>query len=226
VSAIRQALCSWSGGKDSCLALHLAMEQGFSVTTLVAMFEEATDRSRSHALPKSLVRAQAESLGVELMTPRADWARYEAVFVETLAQAHGRGIEHAIFGDIDLIAHREWEEKVCGRTHMTAHLPLWRWPRPLVVEEVLGRGIKAVCVCVNTRWLPQSFCGRPYDRQFIADLPQGVDACGENGEFHTFVTHAPKFRWPVPALVSGLRSYTAPPQCGGEQFWFAELTSA
>src|SRR5437016_11592475 len=93
MSAIRRALCSWSGGKDSCLALHLAMEQGFTVTTLIAMFEEAADRSRSHALPESLVRAQAESLGVKLLTPRADWARYEAVFVETLVHARGRGIE-------------------------------------------------------------------------------------------------------------------------------------
>jgi uncharacterized protein (TIGR00290 family) len=223
VSAIRQALCSWSGGKDSCLALHLATEQGFTVTALIAMFEEAADRSRSHALPESLIRAQAESLGVELLTPRADWAQYEAVFVESLTQAHRRGIEHAIFGDIDLIPHREWEEKVCGRAHMTAHLPLWGRPRPVVVDDVLRRGIKALCVCVNTRWLPQSFCGRPFDRQFIADLPVGVDPCGENGEFHTFVTHAPKFQWPVPASVSGLRSYTGPAEYGGEQFWFAEL---
>ena len=217
MSAIRQALCSWSGGKDSCLALHLAVEQGFTVTTLIAMFEEAADRSRSHALPESLVRAQAESLGVELLTPRADWPRYEAVFVETLVQAHGRGIEHAIFGDIDLIPHREWEEKVCARADMTAHLPLWG--RPGLVDA--GYAV----LCVNTRWLPQSFCGRPYDRQFIADLPEGVDACGENGEFHTFVTHAPRFRWPIRTFVSGLRSYTGPPEYGGEQFWFADLAS-
>jgi uncharacterized protein (TIGR00290 family) len=203
--------------------MHLAIEQGFTVTTLVSMFEEAADRSRSHALPESLIRAQAESLGVELLTPRADWARYETVFVETLVHAHARGIEHAIFGDIDLIPHREWEEKVCARAHMTAHLPLWGRPRPVVVDAVLHRGIKALCVCVNTRWLPQSFCGRPYDRQFIADLPEGVDACGENGEFHTFVTHAPRFRWPIPAFVSGLRSYTGPAEYGGEQFWFADL---
>src|SRR3981189_3042358 len=113
MSAMRRAICSWRGGKDSGLALHLAIEQGFTVTTLIAMFEEAADRSRSHALPESLIRAQAESLGVKLLTPRADWAQYEAVFVESLTQARRRGIEHAIFGDIDLVPHREWEEKVC-----------------------------------------------------------------------------------------------------------------
>jgi uncharacterized protein (TIGR00290 family) len=226
VSANHRALCSWSGGKDSCLALHVAMEQGLTVATLLAMFEEEADRSRSHALPESLIRAQAESLGMQLLTPRADWARYEAVFIEALIRARDAGIDYAVFGDIDLMAHRDWEENVCARADMTAHLPLWDWPRRVVVDDVLRRDIQAVCVCVNTRWLPKAFCGRPYDRQFIADLPEGVDACGENGEFHTFVTDAPRFRWRIPVCVRGLRSYTGPAEYGGDEFWFADLAGA
>ncbi|MEX1993690.1 MAG: hypothetical protein WD929_03420 [Steroidobacteraceae bacterium] len=222
----RQALCSWSGGKDSCLALHLAVEEGLEITTLLTVLEEDADRSRSHALPEALLRAQAEAMGMTLVTPRANWARYERVFIETLISERARGVEHAVFGDIDLVPHREWEEKVCDVAGLTAQLPLWLWPRSRVVDEIFRRDIEAVCVCVNTRFLPQSFCGRRYDRQFVADLPPGVDACGENGEFHTFVTNAPRYHAAVAVVVTGLREYQAPVEYGGDVFWFAELGRA
>jgi len=221
--SIDRALCSWSGGKDSCLALHLALEDNLNVTTLLTVLEEEADRSRSHALPEGLLRAQAEAMGMTLITPRADWPNYERVFVDTLNEQRMRGVKHAVFGDIDLVPHREWEEKVCSAAHMSAHLPLWLWPRDRVVGEIFRRRIEAVCVCVNTRLLPVAFCGRPYDRQFVADLPAGVDACGENGEFHTFVTHAPRFRAPIAVEVTHLREYRAPAEFGGDVFWFAEL---
>lgn len=217
------ALCSWSGGKDSCLALHLAMDEGLRVTTLLTVLEEAADRSRSHALPEHLLRAQAQALGVSLLTPRASWANYEPVFIDTLRAAAHNGCGVAVFGDIDLQPHRDWEEKVCAAAHMTARLPLWDWPRAQVVEALFERGMQAICVCVNTRYLPKEFCGRRYDRQFVADLPAGVDACGENGEFHTFVTHAPRFHVPIAARVERLSRYVGPAEYGGEEFWFAEL---
>jgi uncharacterized protein (TIGR00290 family) len=219
----RDALCSWSGGKDSCLALHLAMDQGLQVTQLVSVLEPDADRSRSHALPEALLRAQAQALGMTLITPRADWPSYEAVFIDTLKCQRALGIEHAVFGDIDLIPHRDWEEKVCRLASMTAHLPLWGWPREQVVEEIFQRDFRAICVCINSRFLPPSFCGRPYDREFLADLPAGVDACGENGEFHTFVTDAPRFRAPIPVELASRREYRAPVEFGGDTFWFAEL---
>lgn len=222
----RQALCSWSGGKDCCLALHLALEQDLQVSTLLTVLEEDADRSRSHALPETLLRAQADAMGMTLITPRADWARYEQVFIETLVSERALGVEHAVFGDIDLVPHREWEERVCGVAGLTAQLPLWLWPRSRVVEEIFRRDIEALCVCVNTRFLPKSFCGRRYDRQFVADLPADVDACGENGEFHTFVTDAPRFRAAVAVVVAGLREYRAPSEYGGDVFWFAELVRA
>ena len=220
----RKALCSWSGGKDSCLALHMAWNDGLRPGLLLSMFEEDADRNRSHAVPLRLIKAQADAMGLALVTPRAGWPGYEATFIQTLKEAGQAGYGDAIFGDIDLVPHREWEEKVCAQAGLTPHLPLWEWPRHKVVEAVFSMGIRTTCVCVNTRFLPKEFCGRPYDRQFVADLPAGVDACGENGEFHTFVTWAPRFREEVVAHVTALRSYKGPPEYGGDEFWFAELT--
>jgi uncharacterized protein (TIGR00290 family) len=222
----RRALCSWSGGKDSCLALHVALEDGLEVDTLLTVFDDTDDRSRSHALPAALIAAQADALGMRLLLVRADWNHYEAVFIAALANARCAGIHHAVFGDIDLLAYRQWEERVCAIAHVNPHLPLWLKPRNSVVEAVLGQGIEALCVCVNTRFLPKEFCGRPYDAQFIRDLPEHVDACGENGEFHTFVTNAPRFRQPISVRHAPLRSYTAPAAYGSDEFWFADLSLA
>jgi uncharacterized protein (TIGR00290 family) len=206
--------------------LHLAEESGLRITTLVSMFEEEEDRSRSHALPSRLLRVQADQMGLALISPRASWANYESVFVSTLKMCGENGIGDAVFGDIDLVPHRQWEEKVCAQASMTAHLPLWDWPRQKVVDAVFGAGIQAICVCVNTRFLPKEFCGRHYDRQFISDLPAGVDACGENGEFHTFVTSARRFKNPIRVRVAQLRQYIGPTEFGGDEFWFAELDGA
>jgi uncharacterized protein (TIGR00290 family) len=218
-----RALVSWSGGKDSCLAATLAREQGMRIERIVCMSEPDADRSRSHALPAWVLEAQAAALGVSLVQPRAGWADYEAVFVETLRDARASGIGHAVFGDIDLLPHREWEEKVCAAAGVRAHLPLWDWPRERVVEAIFARGIEAVCVCVNTRLMPEEFCGRPYDRDFVRDLPPGVDACGENGEFHTCVVDAPGFAKRVPLTVTGSRDYVAPESMGGVRFVYAQI---
>lgn len=217
------ALVSWSGGKDSCLAMLLAWESGFRIERLVCMSEPDADRSRSHALPAWVLEAQARALGVQLVQPRAGWPDYEAVFVGALREARAHGMEHAVFGDIDLLPHREWEERVCAAANLRAHLPLWHWPRARVVDEVFARGIEAVCVCVNTRFLPAEFCGRAYDREFVRDLPPGVDACGENGEFHTCVVNAPRFAERVGLTVEGRREYVAPAALGGDRFAYAEL---
>lgn len=218
-----RTLVSWSGGKDSCLAMLLAQEAGLRVERLVCMSEPDADRSRSHALPAWVLEAQARALGVHLVQPRAGWPDYEAVFVGALREARASGIAHAVFGDIDLAPHRDWEERVCAAADVRAHLQLWEWPRARVVDEVFARGIEAVCVCVNTRFLPAEFCGRPYDREFVRDLPAGVDACGENGEFHTCVVNLPGFASRVPVAVAGRREYAAPAEFGGDRFAYAEL---
>lgn len=218
-----RAVVSWSGGKDSCLAAHLAAESGYRIDALLCMLEPDADRSRSHALPSWVLEAQAEAMGCRLLLPRAGWPDYEAVFMRQLHELRASGVSSAIFGDIDLEPHREWEEKVCQAAGLSAVLPLWGWQRDRAVAEFLGRGFEAICVCVNTRFLPAEFCGRPYDATFLRDLPAGVDACGENGEFHTCVTNAPMFAQKIGVCVVGRTLYHAPPEFGGDEFWFAAV---
>src|SRR5690606_23435057 len=105
--------------------------------------------------------------------------------------------ELAVFGDIDLQEHRDWEEKACAAAGITALLPLWHQDRRALAHQVLSEDFRAVVVCVDSRHLPDDFCGRDYDASFIRDLPPQVDVAGENGEFHTFVYDGPNFVHPV-----------------------------
>jgi uncharacterized protein (TIGR00290 family) len=188
---------SWSGGKDSMLALHRALGAGHRVEALLAMFDETGERSRSHGLPPHLLQAQADALGIPLVIGCASWTDYEARFGAQLRRFAEQGITHGLFGDIDLQPHRDWEEKVCAAAGLAAVLPLWQEPRRRLVDEFLALGYRARVVAVDARFLDAAFCGREFDAAFIADLPPQVDACGENGEFHSFVFDGPRFQRPV-----------------------------
>ncbi len=110
----QKAFCSWSGGKDSCLALNRAIKNGCEVTHLLTMFDETGMRSRSHSVSQKVMQAQANALGLELITPNASWQSYEIIFIEELKLLKAQNFDAAIFGDIDLQPHRDWEEKVCA----------------------------------------------------------------------------------------------------------------
>ena len=191
--------------------------------TLLVMFEENGQRSRSHAIPLAIVERQARALRLDLIVGRASWQSYEAQFVELLQQLRDAGHDVAVFGDIDLQAHRDWEEKVCAAAGLQAHLPLWLENRRKLADELLSVGFKATVVCVDSRYLTDDFCGRAYDEDFIRDLPAGVDVCGENGEFHTLVHDGPCFIQPVEFVIEALEPYTAPAEFGGTRYCFARL---
>ncbi len=197
----RLAAVSWSGGKDCALALHIAVAQGYRPVALSTAFDESGERSRSHAMPAALIQRQADALGLDLVRLRTSWATYEDATVAALRGLKARGVETMIFGDIDLEPHREWEERVCALAGLKAHLPLWGRPRDEVARDVLERGVEALVVATADAMIDPSFCARRYDAAFLAELPPGVDACGENGEFHTFVTNAPLFARPVPVRL-------------------------
>jgi uncharacterized protein (TIGR00290 family) len=218
-----RALCSFSGGKDSCLALWRAQQQGIDVRTLLVMFDEAGARSRSHAIPLALIERQAKALRMDLVTRSATWQGYESVFVAALKELRAEGHEVAVFGDIDLQPHRDWEEKVCAAADLRAVLPLWQQDRRTLAREVLTSGFRAVVVCVDSRYLGDEFCGRQYDASFIASLPPQVDACGENGEFHTFVYDGPSFTAPVPYTFDGFEEIVTAPEFGAVRYCFARL---
>ena len=223
VMPAQRALCSSSGGKDSMLALWYARTHNLRPTTLLTMFDETGERSRSHGVPRALVEAQARALGMDLVGPSAGWKDYEKVFVQALQKLESSGHAVAIFGDIDLEPHREWEARVCRQAGLEHCLPLWHRDRLELARESIALGFKAIVVCVDSRFLADEFCGRLFDESFIRDLPAGVDACGENGEFHTFVYDGPLFERPVEFALKGRSEYIAPPEFGSQRYCFANL---
>ncbi len=217
------SFCSWSGGKDCALAVERARHSGLDVRFLLAMMDESGAHSRSHAIPLALLEEQARSLNCELMTRSASWRSYQAQFLDAARELKTRGAQKAVFGDIDLQAHRDWEEQMCAQVGVEAVLPLWNENRRALAEEVLDLGFQAKVICVAQKWLDKSFCGRDFNRTFLSDLPSDVDPCGENGEFHTFVFDGPGFQNPLSVRVEEVYEEVLPPEMGAARFWFARL---
>ncbi|THF84784.1 adenosine nucleotide hydrolase [Deinococcus sp. KSM4-11] len=198
-------ITSWSGGKDSALAFHRIRRAGGRPTAILNVLDETGERTRSHGLRPEVVQAQAAALGVPLWTANASWAAYEPKFTALLARAAGAGATRAVFGDIDLQAHRDWEEQVCAAAGITAALPLWLEPRRTLVDELLGLGFRARIVAVREDALPTAFLGRELDAALVGEIEaHGADACGENGEYHTVLVDGPDFTHPLD-LVPGPR---------------------
>lgn len=190
----RRFFSSWSGGKDSCLALNRAVRAGGQPAALLTMMTGSGVRSRSHGLAPEIIAAQACSLDIPCRTFNADWDDYEAVFLEALGSIRKEGVNCGVFGDIDLQPHRQWVERVCSAREITPFLPLWQEERRLLLAEFIDQGFEAMIVAVSNERLDQSFLGRVIDNQAIVDLERaGVDACGEEGEFHTVVIDGPLF---------------------------------
>lgn len=183
------------------------------------MFTEDGERSRSHGLPKHVLEAQAAAIGVPLLTANATWDDYQAAFIALLSQAKELGAQTAVFGDIDIPRHREWEENVCLAAGMTAKLPLWQNDRMAVLEEFWAAGFESRLIVAREGLVDRKFLGRILDRMTAEELSaSGVDACGENGEFHTVVTNGPLFRQP---LELQLRDQVLRSGC-----WFQDLAIA
>jgi len=190
-------VCSWSGGKDSCLALYRATRIGQPVK-LFTMLNETGVKSRSHGLSLPFVQLQAEALGLPIEMRSATWDAYEAEFVTALCHFKREGVQAVVFGDIDLEEHGLWEEKVCNAADLKHSLPLWKNDRRELVTEFISLGFKAVIVAINKKMLNSKFLGRVLSMSLLEELEQqGVDLCGENGEFHTAVLDGPIFRRPV-----------------------------
>ncbi len=206
---------SWSGGKDSCYALLLAMREGHTPLALLNVLNEQGKISRSHGLPLRLLQQQAAQLGVPLSTVAASWQAYETNFVDLLRDAKERyGIEGVVFGDIDLQAHRDWEEKVCARTSLHALLPLWQKDRTALVHDMLREGFACMIVSCQAN-MGERFLGRTLTVELVEELESmGIDPCGENGEYHTVVVNCPLFRQPL--TLPGYQT------ASHEGYWFVQ----
>jgi len=189
---------SWSGGKDSCLALQLALAAGGRVHALLSVLDEGGERSRSHGLRPEVLAAQARACGLPLREAWASWQTYESAFVAALRALEHEGVTDVVFGDIDLEDHRAWEQRVCERAGVRALLPLWQQQRRDVLDEHWRQGFRCRIVAVDAGKLDRDVLGQELTPELAARFEQqGVDACGENGEFHTVVVDGPLFERPV-----------------------------
>jgi uncharacterized protein (TIGR00290 family) len=201
-------LLSWSGGKDSALALAaLADDPCVEIVGLLTSVTRVYDRVSIHGVRRALLEAQAHALGLPLfeivLEPSCSNAEYEAAFHHALASARERRPEVTAiaFGDLFLEDVRAYRERLLSGTGLRPIFPLWGEPTPRLAERCVTSGIAARLVCVDTTQLPAEFVGRAYDRALLADLPATVDPCGERGEFHTFVSHGPGFAAAVPYQI-------------------------
>jgi diphthine-ammonia ligase len=187
-------LTSWSGGKDSCYALMKAVELGYTPKVLLNMMNENGKVSRSHGLPLSILNQHAQQMQIALEAVPATWGDYEANFIKTLKMLKGNfDLEAAVFGDIDLQAHKDWEDKVCAAANLKSVLPLWQQDRLVLVNEMLDNGIQTMIVSCNTQ-MGESYLGKILTKALAFELKdKGIDPCGENGEFHTLVINCPLF---------------------------------
>ncbi|KOS68896.1 adenosine nucleotide hydrolase [Lysinibacillus contaminans] len=196
-------VASWSGGKDSALAYYRALKLGMVPKKIVTMFEEDDEISKSHAIPLDVVKAQVDRLGVPLLTKSASWGSYEGQFIDAMDACRAEGITHGVFGDIDLQDHLEWVQKTCAKSDIIAVHPLWNMSRLSVVEELLEAGFESWIIVVNTTMMPASYVGKRLTKEIVEELEAaGIDACGENGEFHTIVVDGPIFSERVPITIS------------------------
>jgi len=196
--------CSWSGGKDSCLALHKAIRNGGIPKALLTMLTENGERTRSHGLPVELVQCQADKLGIPLVVCKSSWDDYEENFVSTIRKFKKDGIECGVFGDIDLEPHLQWVERVCSSVGIQPYEPLWKQARRDLLNEFLDLGFQAMIVAAKEGALDKSFLGRLLDQQVIDDIEKaGCDASGEEGEYHTVVTDGPIYSSAIKIKTGG-----------------------
>lgn len=193
-----RAAISWSGGKDCYLAL-LRARSAYDVVAAVTMFTEDGDRSRSHGLRPEVLAAQAARLELTHLSGRGAWEGYTDEYTRVLGEAAALGVTHVIFGDIMFDAHRAWNEQVCAAHGLTAVMPLWNEPTDALLVEFLSTGSRAVIVTARERCLDASWLGRELSLPAMREmLARGVDACGENGEYHTLVVDSPVFSSRLP----------------------------
>ena len=200
-----RAAVSWSGGKDGCLAWLRVREAGLAAPTFFTMCEPGGS-SLSHALPRAWLARQAAAFGVDwrpVDVPRRP-AGYAEAFDAALIALRADGHTHAVFGDIDLVAHRDWIAPRVEAAGLVPVFPLWGEARAALAAETVARGIRARIVAVDLGRAPEALCGRDYAEALAAGLPEGVCPCGEDGEFHTAVTDAPGMATAVPLPDRGI----------------------
>lgn len=216
----RQVVMSWSGGKDSCLALRaLQHTPDVHLAALLTTVTRDFDRVSMHGVRRNLLERQAASLRLPLHVveiPKGSSNRqYETEMGYAFDFFHGKGIRSVAFGDLFLEDVRAYRERLLAKHDMAGCYPIWGRDTAALIREFIADGFRTVVVCVDPARLDPSFVGRVIDEQFLADLPAHVDPCGENGEFHTFVFDGPMFRQAI--------KFSLGETVCRDGFWFCDL---
>jgi uncharacterized protein (TIGR00290 family) len=217
---VKPVLMSWSGGKDSCLALYeLQRAQTCRVVALLTTVTRDYDRISMHGVRRVLLEQQAAALGLPLheifITKAATNEEYESRMAEGFDRFREQGIDSVVFGDLFLEDIKTYRDQFLARHHMHGLYPVWRRDTTEFILEFIRLGFKAVITCVDGKILDSSFAGRMIDEDFLSALPSNVDPCGENGEFHTFVFDGPNFKQAVKFSIGD--------RVAQDNFWFCDL---
>lgn len=199
----KRAVVSWSGGKDSSYALYKALQDDdIEVVSLLTTVSAAHDRVSIHGVPTAVVERQAEQLGLPLTTlsipANCGESQYKRLMIDALQDQRQQGVDTVVAADIFLSSAREQRESQLSAASLEGYWPLWGEDTTTLLNRMIAAGFRAVTCCVDTAQLDASFVGRDIDERFAASLPDGVDPCGEYGEFHTLVWDGPIFDQPLP----------------------------
>jgi uncharacterized protein (TIGR00290 family) len=199
---ISKKILSWSSGKDAAYTLHRFIKQNMKPDLLLTTVNKDYERVSMHGLRVSLLEQQAKALNIPLYTiplsKDVDMATYNDTMYKHLNILKEQGFDTVIYGDILLEDLKTYREKQMAKVNMKPEFPIWKRNTKQLARDIINSGIKALIVSTNAKLLDQSFVGRPYDKAFLNDIPENVDWCGENGEFHTFVYDSPDFNRPIP----------------------------
>jgi uncharacterized protein (TIGR00290 family) len=202
VAKKEKILFCFSGGKDSSMAIHKIQQQGeYEIAALLTTITKDYDRTSMHGIRTPLLDQQADALGLPLekvfITKDATNADYEHQMQTVLQKYFDMGIRKVAFGDIFLEDLRQYRQDKLAQMQMRAIFPIWKTDTTTLAHDFISAGFKARITCVDTDILDQKFAGRSYDKHLLADLPENIDPCGENGEFHSFVYDGPIFKSPI-----------------------------
>lgn len=222
---------NWSSGKDASFALYkLLQDPNYSVNTLFTSINKKYQRVSMHGLSVDLLKAQAKSIGLPLeiieLSEHATMEEYNNLMNGKMDEFLNNGYSHSAFGDIFLEDLKEYRVKMLQQKGLTGVFPLWKKNTKDLLKEFLNLGFKTIVVCINGNKLPKEFCGRIIDLDFIEQLPENIDPCGENGEFHTFCFDGPIFEEPIRFNLGEkvYKSYPNPQNPKEEfGFWFQDI---
>jgi len=198
-----KAISSWSGGKDSCLACYKAIQQGYDVKLLLNFVSRESKRGCFHGIEARLLKFQADLIGIPLEQREVspDMNKYEEEFKAAVNQLRGKDIGSMVFGDIYLLEHESWIERVCGDLKIKPLEPLWENDPENIINEFVRSGFKAIIVSCKADIMGKEFLGRYVDKSLVKELKnRGICPCGEKGEFHTLVVDGPIFSKPIKIL--------------------------